>query len=124
LFVVLIIICIAGLVQMGENEANSALATGFTGVIALVYLSVIIAIYVYPIIALYQFATKAQVALRSESQESLNASFMHLNGFFKFWAILAIIAAFIYVIAFIILALVFSSGGLAPSVFNPTVTNS
>jgi len=67
-----------------------------------IILAAFLLIYFFPCLYLYKFATKMQVALRSNDQETLNSSFENLKSCFKFMGILMIIILAIYAVAFLI----------------------
>jgi hypothetical protein len=59
-------------------------------------------IYFFPCFYLFRFATKMQVALRNNDQETLNASFENLKSCFKFMGIFTIVILSIYALALLI----------------------
>lgn len=94
----------------GSSSEATASAVG-GGVITFVYI-VFALIYFFPCLYLYNFASKMQVALRANQQESLNTSFRNLKSCFKFMGVLMII-----MLAFWALGIVIAIGaGIAAGV--------
>jgi hypothetical protein len=72
---------------------------GYTGMpmgIMVVICTFIAIFYFFPCLFLYRFSTKAQAAVRGDSQEDLQLSFKNLKNLFKFTGILTIIVLAIY----------------------------
>ena len=67
-----------------------------------IILAAVMLIYFFPCLYLYKFATKMQVALRNNDQETLNSSFENLKSCFKFMGIFTIIILAIYALVFIV----------------------
>ena len=59
-------------------------------------------IYFFPCLYLFRFATKMQVALRNNDQDTLNASFENLKSCFKFIGIFTIVILSIYALALLV----------------------
>jgi uncharacterized membrane protein len=111
-----------GLMLLAIVFAGSSMATMFSGtaygaagsLFGMIYISVvvvIILIYFFPCLYLFKFATKMQVALRNNDQDTLNASFENLKSCFKFMGIFTIICLAIYGL-FIVFALFAALGTL------------
>jgi hypothetical protein len=84
---------------------STALSTTYgaaAGSMQLILLAGFILIYFFPCYYLYKFATKMQVALRNNDQDTLNSSFENLKSCFKFMGIFMIIILSIYALAFLI----------------------
>ncbi|RYG08796.1 MAG: hypothetical protein EOO07_25010 [Chitinophagaceae bacterium] len=110
-------LAIVGFVMMGLTLlaiifAGSTMATLFTSsayggageTIGMIYLVVVVAIlllYFFPCLYLFKFATKMQVALRNNDQDTLNSSFENLKSCFKFVGIFTIIILSIYGLIFV-----------------------
>jgi hypothetical protein len=82
------------------QEAGAAGA--FAGTFAMIVLICVMLIYFFPTWYLYKFATKMQVALRNNDQETLNSSFESLKSCFKFMGIFMIIVLSFYALLFLI----------------------
>ena len=78
------------------GEAGSLIGMIYIGVVAAVML-----IYFFPCLYLFKFATKMQIALRNNDQDTLNASFENLKSCFKFMGIFTIICLALYALVFV-----------------------
>ena len=67
-----------------------------------VLLGAFLLIYFFPCLYLFRFATKMQVALRNNDQDTLNASFENLKSCFKFIGIFTIVILSIYALALLV----------------------
>ena len=97
---------LAVLIFAGTTMAN-LFASGYGrstggGFFQVILLAAFLLIYFFPCLYLYKFATKMQVALRNNDQETLNSSFENLKSCFKFMGILMIVILAIYALAFLI----------------------
>ena len=103
---------LTGLILLVMAFAGSAMTTAFSstygsagaasGVFGMVILVIVLLVYFFPCLYLYRFATKMQVALRNNDQETLNTSFSNLKSCFKFVGILMIILLSFYALIFLI----------------------
>ena len=84
---------------------SSAMATNYgsamSGMVGTVVFGSMVLIYFFPCLYLYKFATKMQVALRNNDQETQNTSFQNLKSCFKFMGILMIVILSIYALIFL-----------------------
>jgi hypothetical protein len=55
----------------------------------------------FPCLYLFKFSNKMQAAIRTSSQENLDAAFINLKSMFKFYGIFTIVMLVIYALAFI-----------------------
>ncbi|HUS02152.1 MAG TPA: DUF5362 family protein [Chitinophagaceae bacterium] len=55
----------------------------------------------FPCLYLFKFSNRTQAAIRTSSQENLDAAFMNLKSMFKFYGIFTIIILVIYALAFV-----------------------
>ena len=78
------------------GEAGSVFGAVYIGVVAVIML-----IYFFPCLYLFKFATKMQVALRNNDQDTLNVSFENLKSCFKFMGIFTIICLSLYGLVFV-----------------------
>ena len=87
-------------------------------VIGIVDMGIIVAFMwlFFPCLSLFRFATKMQLALRTNDQETLNVSFENLKSCFKFMGIFTLIILAIYGLIFIfaMLGVVASMWATAP----------
>ncbi|HTE26433.1 DUF5362 family protein [Flavitalea sp.] len=101
-----------GLMLLVIVFAGSTMATMFSGtaygasgeLFGMIYIGVVAAImliYFFPCLYLFKFATKMQVALRNNDQDTLNASFENLKSCFKFMGIFTIICLALYGLIFL-----------------------
>ena len=60
-------------------------------------------LYFFPCLNLFRFATKAQSAIKSNSQEDITVSFTQLKSFFRFIGVLTIIALCVYGLALLVI---------------------
>lgn len=58
-------------------------------------------IMVFPCLYLNKFSTKAQEAIRSTSQDSLDMAFINLKSMFKFYGIVTIVFLVLFALAFL-----------------------
>ncbi|MHA4846999.1 hypothetical protein ACX0G7_22725 [Flavitalea antarctica] len=79
--------------------SNSMYAGSF---FQIVFLGAFMLIYFFPCLYLFRFATKMQVALRNNDQDTLNASFENLKSCFKFIGIFTIVILSIYALALLV----------------------
>lgn len=86
---------VSSLPQMEGMESISG------GAITAIYLFGAV-IWFFPCLYLYRFADKAQAALRSTEQHSLNNSFKNLKSCFRFMGIFTIVMLCLYAIIFVI----------------------
>jgi uncharacterized membrane protein len=111
IFIGLILIVVA----VGGSAMSGAMATTYgsamSGMMGTGLIAGIMLIYLFPCLYLFRFATKMQVALRSNDQETLNSSFENLKSCFKFMGILMIIILSIYALAFLVV--IAAGAGLA-----------
>jgi uncharacterized protein DUF5362 len=98
-----------GIILLVMAFAGSAMSTmmsttyGSTaGSFQLILIAAFVLIYFFPCFYLFKFATKMQVALRNNDQETLNSSFENLKSCFKFMGILMIILLSFYALIFIV----------------------
>lgn len=75
-----------------ENEGQKYMWIGY---------AILAIICFFPCLYLFKFSNKAQAAIRTSSQENLDAAFINLKSMFKFYGIFTIIMLVIYAIAFI-----------------------
>lgn len=99
LFLLVIVFAGASLSALMSSQYGGA-SSGF-GVMWMIMMVAFMLIYFFPTLYLYKFATKMQVALRNNDQETLNSSFENLKSCFKFMGILMIILLSFYALAFI-----------------------
>jgi len=85
----------------GGNSSDATTSAVGGGVITFVYI-VFALIYFFPCLYLFNFASKMQVALRANQQETLNTSFSNLKSCFKFMGILMIIMLAFWALGIII----------------------
>ncbi len=83
-----------------SNELVAAAGMISTTALMIAYL-LIAALYFFPILYLFRFAGKMQLALKTNDNEELQASFANLKSMFKFIGILTIIVLGFYVLAII-----------------------
>lgn len=93
--------------MMGMGMGGAGM--GLSPFIFTVYFLLIALIYLFPVLYLYRFSTKMQIALRSDNEAELTASFSNLKSLYKFMGILMAIFIGIY-------ALIFVFAGLAGAV--------
>ena len=104
---VMIGILLLAIVFAGSTMATLMSGTAYGdagGIVGVIYISVVGAmmlIYFFPCLYLFRFATKMQVALRNNDQDTLNASFENLKSCFKFMGIFMIIVLSIYALIFV-----------------------
>ncbi len=96
----LIIVLFAG--SLMSSMMSSAYGTPGSGSGGTILVAAVGLIYFFPCFYLYKFATKMQVALRNNDQESLNTSFENLKSCFKFMGILMIILLAFYALALLV----------------------
>lgn len=96
---VLLILLFAGAGMSSLMSSTYGSAMG--GLVGTVVFGAMMLIYLFPCLYLYKFATKMQVALRNNDQESLNKSFENLKSCFKFMGILMIVILAIYALVFL-----------------------
>lgn len=66
-----------------------------------IFYIIIAAILFFPCLYLFRFSNKTLEAVKSSSQESLDAAFINLKSMFKFYGIFTIIMLVIYALAFL-----------------------
>ena len=63
--------------------------------------SILALICFFPCLYLFKFSNKVQAAIKTSSQENLDAAFMNLKSMFKFYGIFTIVILVIYALAFV-----------------------
>jgi len=105
---------VCGLMLLGGLFAGSLISAAFStlggaassagfmggGFITVIYIAFAL-LYFFPCLYLFNFASRMQVALRSNDQESLNQSFKNLKSCYRFFGILAIICIGLWVLTII-----------------------
>lgn len=84
-------------------DDNNAAITGAMGAAMAVVYIVIALIWFFSFLFLYKFATKMRVALATNDQEVLNASFQNLKIMFRYVGIITIIVLAIYVLMLLVI---------------------
>jgi hypothetical protein len=112
-FIICVMLIITGLfsntlLTASINEVDASLNTSGSKILLTVWFIIIAVLYFFPSFYLYTFASKMQIALRNNDQESLNASFRNLKSCLKFWGIFLII-----ILCFYALVMVFALIGSA-----------
>ncbi|RYG46730.1 MAG: hypothetical protein EOO01_15785 [Chitinophagaceae bacterium] len=92
---------ISAMMASSYGEAGAAAGT-FAGTFIMIVMVGMLLIGFFPTWYLFKFATRMQVALRNNDQDTLNASFESLKSSFKFIGILTIIVLSFYAILFLI----------------------
>ena len=89
--------------SMNKIFADSAYggAGSVFGTLYIVIIVVVMIVYFFPCLYLYKFATKMQLALRNNDQDTLNASFESLKSCFKYMGIFTIVILSFYALAFV-----------------------
>ncbi|HEY8388313.1 MAG TPA: DUF5362 family protein [Parasegetibacter sp.] len=106
-FVVCALLVILGLffssvmATMGSMAGMGDMFAGASVVISVMYVLIAL-IYFLPCLYLYRFATKMQVALNTNDQVQLNASFGNLKSCFKFMGVLTLVILCLYALFFIL----------------------
>lgn len=99
-----------GLMIIGGIFAQTAISTSDSSVfypgeyvqyIGIVYV-IFAAVLFFPCFYLFKFSNKTMEAVKSSSQESLDAAFINLKSMFKFYGIFTIILLVIYALAFLV----------------------
>lgn len=87
----------------GDNAYNDlpVSSTGFGATMAVLYM-VIALIYFFPCLFLFRFANKMKVALATNNQEVLNASFQNLKAAFRYVGIITIVMLAFWILALIV----------------------
>lgn len=98
----------AKLTGNASGSSNGLMAGGMIGVVYLGLAGIVFFMSLY----LFRFAKNTQVALKSNDQEMLVASFQHLKVYFRFAGIITVIALIITVLGIMgfMLATAFSRG--------------
>ncbi len=92
----------AGSIFSSTLSQMEGMGAGFGGsMFTLIYL-VFAILWFFPCLYLFRFATKAQLALRSSEQQTLNNSFRNLKSCFRFMGIFTIIMLVLYAIVFVV----------------------
>jgi len=77
------------------NGMSTGMAAGVGGAMLVVYL-IIALIYFFPCLFLFRFATNAKIALATNDQDKLNASFQNLKAMLRYMGIIMIIMLVIW----------------------------
>ena len=87
------------------GEWNSAMSSVYgrstSSMVGGILVVAMLLVWFFPCLYVFRFATKMQVALRNNDQETLNVSFENLKSCFKFMGILMIVILSIYALAFL-----------------------
>lgn len=94
---------IAGIYMMAVVSSSGVYASyaGEAAKIAGITYIISAIILIFPCLYLNKFSNKVQEAIRSTSQESLDAAFINLKAMFKFYGIVTIIFLVLFALAFI-----------------------
>ncbi|HMF73744.1 MAG TPA: DUF5362 family protein [Flavitalea sp.] len=98
----LLVLGFAGTTMSTMLESGGYGRSAGGGFAQFILLAAFLLIYFFPCLYLYKFATKMQLALRNNDQETLNSSFENMKSCFKFMGILMIVILAIYAVAFLI----------------------
>ena len=89
------------------QDAGPPLSSGFFTIFYLIFAG----IYVLPILYLFRFATKMQMALKDQDQQSLSSSFENIKSHYKFVGILMVVILGIYALG-ILFAIIGGAAGM------------
>jgi uncharacterized membrane protein YjgN (DUF898 family) len=110
LFLLVMIFAGSAISTLTTAQYGGTAAAGSSAMVMVMF-TVILLIYFFPCFYLFKFATKMQVALKNNDQETLNVSFQNLKSCFKFMGILMIVVLSIYGLVFIFGLLAVAGGG-------------